>query len=124
MNIYKEPRQINDFYHIVHFTQWVKLPQPNNVGNLLLKSFGANEMVFQLMMLAYTLFLLFKFDGLVSPEYRQQIKIFRLKYLFVAGRIIRTVRNTILKLAVDYPYKDVYLRYATSTFSNLTSYPF
>ncbi|MBP2643747.1 MAG: transposase [Firmicutes bacterium] len=83
-----------------------------NVGSLLLKSFWANEAVFQLMMLAYNLFLLFKFDRLISREYRQQIKTFRLKYLFVAGRIIRTARSTILKLAFDYPYKDVYLRYA------------
>ena len=83
-----------------------------SVGSLLLKSFWANEAVFQLMMLAYNLFLLFKFDRLVPQEYRQQIKTFRLKYLFVAGRIIRTARNTVLKLAVDYPFKDVYLRYA------------
>ena len=79
-----------------------------NVGSLLLKSFWANEAVFQLMMLAYNLFLLFKFDRLVAQEYRQQIKTFRLKYLFVAGRIIRTARSTIMKLAFDYPYKDVY----------------
>ena len=83
-----------------------------SVGSLLLKSFWANEAVFQLMMLAYNLFLLFKFDRLVPQEYRRQIKTFRLKYLFVADRIIRTARNTVLKLAVDYPFKDVYLRYA------------
>jgi hypothetical protein len=82
-----------------------------NVGSLLLKSFWANEAIFQFMMLAYNLFLLFKFDRLVPKEYRQQIKTFRLKYLFVAGRIIRTARNTIMKLTFDYPYKDVYLRY-------------
>jgi len=34
------------------------------VGHLLLKSFWANEAVFQMMMLAYNLFLLFKFDSL------------------------------------------------------------
>ena len=32
------------------------------VGHLLLKSFWANEAVFQMMMLSYNLFLLFKFD--------------------------------------------------------------
>jgi len=36
----------------------------------------------------------------------------RLKFLFVVGRIIRTARSTIMKLAFDYPYKDVYQRYA------------
>ena len=34
------------------------------VGHLLLKTFWANEAVFQMMMLAYNLFLLFKFDSL------------------------------------------------------------
>ena len=32
------------------------------VGHLLLKSFWANEAVFQMMMISYNLFLLFKFD--------------------------------------------------------------
>ena len=43
-----------------------------NVGRLLLKSFWANEAGFQLMLLAYTLLLLFKFDRLVVQGYRQQ----------------------------------------------------
>ena len=60
------------------------------VGSLLLKSSWANEAVFQLMML----------------------KTFRLKTLFVAGRIIRKARSTMLKLAFDYPYKEVFRRYA------------
>src|SRR5574344_2111205 len=50
------------------------------VGHLLLKSFWANEAVFQMMMLSYNLFLLFKIDSLEPSEYRQQIKTFRLKY--------------------------------------------
>jgi hypothetical protein len=58
------------------------------VGHLLLQSFWANEAIFQLMMLAYNLFLLFKMDFAVEPEYRQQIKTFRLKYIFLAGKII------------------------------------
>jgi len=41
-----------------------------SVGHLLLKSFWANEAVFQMMMLAYNLFLLFKFDALHISEYR------------------------------------------------------
>jgi hypothetical protein len=49
------------------------------VGHLLLKSFWANEAIFQLMMLAYNLFLLFKIDTVKTTEYRQQIKTFRLK---------------------------------------------
>jgi hypothetical protein len=36
------------------------------VGHLLLKSFWANKAVFQMMMLSYNLFLLFKFDTLTS----------------------------------------------------------
>lgn len=60
------------------------------VGHLLLKSFWANEAVFQMMMLSYNLFLLFKIDSLEPSEYRQQIKTFRLKYVFLAAKIIKT----------------------------------
>jgi len=45
------------------------------------------EAVFQLMMLAYNLFLLFKMDFAGETEYRQQIKTFRLKYIFLVGKI-------------------------------------
>ena len=78
------------------------------VGHLLLKSFWANEAVFQIMMLSYNLFFLFKFDFLGISEFRQQIKIFRLKYVFLAGKIIRSARYIVMKLPAKYPYKDVY----------------
>jgi hypothetical protein len=51
------------------------------------------------MMLAYNLFLLFKMDFLNGTEYRQQIKTFRLKYIFLAGKIIRTARSVVMKLS-------------------------
>ena len=53
------------------------------VGHLLLQSFWANQAVFQLMMMAYNLFLLFKMDRGMKAEYRQQIRTFRLKYIFL-----------------------------------------
>ena len=68
------------------------------VGRLLLKSFWANEAIFQMMMLSYNPFLLFKFDFLDISEFRQQIKTFRLKYIFLAGKIIRTARYVVMKL--------------------------
>ena len=79
-----------------------------SVGHLLLKSFWANEAVFQMMMLSYNLFLLFKFDYLDVSEYRQQIKTFRLKYIFLAAKIIKTARSVIMKLSSKYPYQEVY----------------
>ena len=78
------------------------------VGHLLLQSFWANEAIFQLMMLAYNLFLLFKMDFANGTEYRQQIKTFRLKYIFLAGKIIRTARSVIMKLSEKYPYREMY----------------
>jgi len=78
------------------------------VGQLLLKSFWANEAVFQLMMLTYNLFLLFKIDFMWKTEYRQQIKTFRLKYIFLAGKIIRTARSVVMKLSEKYPYQEIY----------------
>ena len=84
------------------------------VGHRLLQSFWANEAIFQLMMLAYNadgyirLFLLFKMDFAGEAEYRQQIKTFRLKYIFLAGKIIRTARSVVMKLSEKYPYREIY----------------
>ena len=78
------------------------------VGQLLLKSFWSNDAIFHLMMLAYNLFLLFKIDRVKSPEYRQQIKTFRLKYIFLAGKIVRTARRVVMKLSERYPYREIY----------------
>ena len=76
-----------------------------NVGTLILHSFWANEAIFQLMMMSYNIFLLFKTSYMTTKEYRQQIKTFRLKYVFLAVKIISTARYKILKLPERYPYK-------------------
>ncbi len=81
------------------------------VGHLLLQSFWANEAIFQLMMMAYNLFLLFKFDFLGIPKYRQHIKPFRLKYVFLAGKIIRSAKYAIMKPPAKFPYKDVFEKF-------------
>ena len=60
------------------------------------------------MMLAYNLFLLFKMDFAGETEYRQQIKTFRLKYIFSAGKIIKTARSVVMKLSEKYPYQEMY----------------
>jgi len=60
------------------------------------------------MMLTYNLFLLFKMNFTKGTEYRQQIKTFRLKYIFLAGKIIRTGRSVVMKLSEKYPYREVY----------------
>jgi hypothetical protein len=78
------------------------------VRHLLLQSFWANEAIFQLMLLAYNLFLLFKMGFANGREYRQQIKTFRLKYIFLAGKIIRTAGKVIMKLSEKYPYREIY----------------
>lgn len=78
------------------------------VGHLLLQSFWANEAIFQLKMLAYNLFMLFKMDFAREAEYRQQIKTFRLKFIFLAWKIIRTARSVIMKLSEKYPYREMY----------------
>jgi len=82
------------------------------VGHLLLKSFWANEAVFQMVMLSYNLFLLFKFDFLGISEFRQQIKTFRLKYMFLVAKIIRTARYVVMKLPAKYPHKKMFIKTA------------
>jgi hypothetical protein len=39
---------------------------------------------------------------------RQQIKTFRLKHIFLAGKIIRTTRSVVMKLSEKYPYQEMY----------------
>jgi hypothetical protein len=86
-----------------------KKPYDMTVGrHLLFQSFLANEAIFQLMMLAYNLFLLFKMDFAKGKEYWQKINTFRLKCIFLAGKIIRTARNVIMKLSEKYPYREIY----------------
>jgi hypothetical protein len=80
------------------------------VGHLLLQSFWANEAIFQLMMLSYNSFLLFKMDFANGAEYRQHIKTFRLKYIFLAGKIIRIARSVVLKLSKNYPNQEIYAK--------------
>ena len=80
------------------------------IGHLLLQSFWANETIFKVMMLAYNLFLLFKMDFANGTEYRQQIKTFRLKYIFLAGKIIITARRVVMKLSEKYPYREIYAK--------------
>lgn len=54
------------------------------------------------------LFLLFKIDFVWNTEYQQQIKTFRLKYAFLAGKIIRMARSVMMKLSEKYPYQEIY----------------
>jgi len=77
------------------------------VGHLLLQSFWANEAIFQLMLLTYNLFLQIKIDFMWKMEYRQQIKTFRLRYVFLAGKIIKTARSVVMKLPEKYPYQEI-----------------
>jgi hypothetical protein len=58
--------------------------------------------------LASNLFLLFKMDFLGETEYRQQIKTFRLKYIFLAGKIIKTARSVVMKISEKYSYQEIY----------------
>jgi hypothetical protein len=68
----------------------------------------ANRRRYQLMMLAYNLFLLFKMDFAGETEYRQQIKTFRLKYIFLVGKIIRTARSVVIKFSEKYSYREIF----------------
>lgn len=41
-------------------------------------------------------------------EYRQHIKTFRLKYIFMAGKIIQIARSVVIKLSANYSYQELY----------------
>jgi len=55
--------------------------------------------------------LLFKMDFANGTEYRQQIKTFRLKYIFLARKIIRMARSVVLKLSKKSPYQEIYANF-------------
>ena len=78
-----------------------------NVGTMILKSFWANEAIFQLQMLVYNIFLLFKMEY-VNEDYRQWVRTFRFKYVFVAAKIVQSGRSTIMKMSKTYPYQKVF----------------
>lgn len=83
-----------------------------NIGTLILNSFWANEAIFQIQMLVYNIFLMYKQENLPENEYRQQIKTFRLKYIFVAAKIVKTARQTIMKISKYYRYKNFFVNVA------------
>jgi hypothetical protein len=60
------------------------------------------------MMMAYNLFLLFKMDRGMKTEYRQQIKTFRLKYVFLAGKIVQSARQAVLKLPEQHAHQPIF----------------
>ena len=82
-----------------------------NIGKLKMHSFWSNEAFFQIMMLVYNIFLLFKKDNTSEVEYRQQINTFRLKYVYVSGKIITTGRKIILKIIEGYRYKYIFRKF-------------
>jgi len=57
-----------------------------------------------MMMISYKLLLQLKFDFLGSSEFQLKIKTFCLKYVFLAGKIIRTARYVVMKLPAKYPF--------------------
>lgn len=67
-----------------------------------------DEAVFQITILLYNLFRLFKCDYLDVSEYRQQIERFCLKYVFLITKILKTTRSAIIKLFEEYPFRGVY----------------
>jgi len=78
-----------------------------SVGHLLLQSFWANEAIFQLMMMAYNLFLLFKMDFARGRNTGSKSDV-QMKYIFLVGKIIRTGGSVLMKLSEKYPYREIY----------------
>jgi hypothetical protein len=52
--------------------------------------------------------LLFKIDRGKIMEYWKQIKTFLLKYIFQAGKNVRTARRVMMKLSERCPYREIY----------------
>jgi len=82
-----------------------------SVKSITLNSFWGNQALFQLQMMAYNILILFKLTKKVlKNELRETAKTFRLKYMFVCGKIIFGQRKMILDLSKDYTYKEEFFK--------------
>ena len=82
-----------------------------SVKTMTLHSFWATQAMFQLQMMAYNILILFKLskEELVS-DLRETAKTFRLKFIFVCGKIIFGSKQLILDISKDYAYKDTFFK--------------
>jgi hypothetical protein len=76
------------------------------------KSFDANSIFLQLVMLAFNLN---KWLQLVArdedkPFHWEEIKTARFKHLYIACRLVETGHRTIMRFAADYPFKEYFCR--------------
>jgi hypothetical protein len=108
-NLILTPQNIVDNYKIRGDCEnYIKeLKNDLNIDSLLTNSFFANEAFLQTMILVYNIFLMYKFDY-CKNEYRQQIKTFRLKYIYVAAKITNSAGYIIIGLSKYYPYKNYF----------------
>lgn len=82
-----------------------------SVNSITLNSFWGNQALFQIQMMAYNLLILFKLTKeVITSELRETAKTFRLKYIFVCGKINFGQRKIILNLSEDYAYKEIFFR--------------
>ena len=82
-----------------------------SVNSITLNSFWGNQALFQIQMMAYNLLILFKLTNeVIKNELRETAKTFRLKYIFVCGKIIFGQGRMMLDLSKDYVYKDIFFK--------------
>jgi hypothetical protein len=110
-NLNMSPQNIVNYYKIRGNSEnYIKeLKNDLNIDSFLTNSFFANEAFLQTMILVYNIFLMYKFDY-CKYEYRQQIKTFRLKYVYVPAKITTSARYIIICLPKQYPYKNYFNR--------------
>ena len=76
------------------------------------KSFAANAVFMQAVMLAFNLNKWLQLIGRPEgePFHWEEIRTSRFKHLYIASRIVETGRKTIIRFAEDYPYKEYFNR--------------
>jgi hypothetical protein len=80
-----------------------------NLDTVISHKFSGNAFRFQLVMFVYNLLNWFKEKVLNLKKVKRMIKWVRVKFFFIAAKLVNTGRKWILKLSSDYPWKEEFI---------------
>jgi len=107
-NIIEDSEKLVHFYHKRgNAENYIKeLKYDFNIGKLNTSSFWANQAILQFLILCYNMLVWFKNMFIGKSELKTTIRTFRERFLLIPGKLIKRSRQFILKLPIDFIYKE------------------
>lgn len=107
-NIIEDSEKLVHFYHKRgNAENYIKeLKYDLNIGKLNTSSFWANQAILQFLILCYNMLVWFKNIFIGKSELKTTIRTFRERFLLIPGKLIKRSRQFILKLPIDFIYKE------------------